>query len=62
MRQLLNPGKRNVKLIIIIIGAEYYTTDTLRNTIKDVIGAVSPVIQQFHNAGFSQIELRIDKP
>jgi hypothetical protein len=61
MWELLNLSKRNVKLII-TIDAEYCITAAVKKATKDVMSAVPPAIQQFHNVGFSQIESRIGKP
>jgi hypothetical protein len=41
---------------------EHFTAASLRKAIEEVIDAVPPVTQEFHHAGFSQIEVRIDKP
>jgi hypothetical protein len=48
-----------VKLVI-TMDVGHFTTAAFRKAIEEVIGAVPPIIQQFHHAGFSQIELRID--
>jgi hypothetical protein len=61
MRQLNDLGKRNVKLVI-TMDVEHFTTAAFREAIEEMMGAIPPIMQQFHHAGFGRIDVQIDEP